>query len=185
MTAKSVLEFLPSRRALLKMAISAAAAPLPLRLAYAETPNDRRLVLVILRGGLDGLATVAPLGDPDYRRARGTLAMSSGDAGHALGPDFALHPAFDDLGPFWQRNELAAVHALALPYRTRSHFDAQDLLETGLTRPASASEGWLNRTIAVLGGDRSVAPTFEIGESIIVLVLGAKGCSCQSAPCAS
>jgi uncharacterized protein (DUF1501 family) len=105
---------------------------------------------VILRGALDGLAAVPPVGDPDYARLRGALALSGADAAFRLDDTFALHPSLGFLSQQWQSKQLAVVHAVATPYRERSHFDAQDVLETGHARAHASRSGWLNRALAGL-----------------------------------
>ena len=112
------------------------AAGLP-GLALAAAPTDRRLLLIILRGGMDGLAAFPPYGDPSYAALRDKLAIgSAGQSDGALKLDgfFGLHPALKPLHQFYQRDELLPVHAIAIAQRTRSHFDAQDVLENGATR---------------------------------------------------
>jgi uncharacterized protein (DUF1501 family) len=124
------------------------------RVAFAAPcTDDRRFVFVILRGALDGLAAVPPVGDPDYTRLRGALAIGApGQKEGALPLDgtFALHPSLTFLHDCWQEKAMCVVHAVATPYRERSHFDAQDLLESGMTRPHAATSGWLNRALAQL-----------------------------------
>jgi len=121
--------------------------------AFAAAPDDRKFVLVILRGAMDGLAAVAPYGDPAYRAARGRLAFDppgSGDS--ALLPlvdGFGLHPRLSFLHELWQERQMAFLHACATPYRDRSHFDGQDVLESGADRVFSAADGWLNRALGV------------------------------------
>ncbi|MEX1256391.1 MAG: DUF1501 domain-containing protein [Gemmatimonadota bacterium] len=127
------------------------AAPL---VTFAQVPGKGRFVFVLLRGGFDGLAAVVPIGDPGYASLRGSMAFSSGEL-VALADDFALAPGLAPLKSFWDANELVAAHAMAIPYRTRSHFDGQAVLETGLDRPAGASDGWLNRLLQVMEGERS------------------------------
>ena len=107
--------------------------------------------IVLLRGGFDGLAAVVPHGDPAYRALRGTLAFDADDV-VALDASFGLAPGLAPLREFWQRDELVVLHAMAIPYRTRSHFDGQAVLETGLDRPIGASDGWLNRHLRRLRG---------------------------------
>ena len=121
---------------------------------FAQVKHRGRFVFVLLRGGFDGLAAVVPFGDPAYASLRGSFAFSSADL-IELNDTFALAPGLSPLQELWQRGELAAVHAVAIPYRTRSHFDGQAILETGLDRPAGASDGWLNRLLQVMGGERS------------------------------
>jgi uncharacterized protein (DUF1501 family) len=112
--------------------------------------GQRRFVFVLLRGALDGLAAVPPVGDPEYARLRGELDLSSAAQLHRLDDLFALHPALDFMAELWRQKQLAVVHAVATPYRERSHFDAQDVLESGALRPHDSSSGWLNRALAGL-----------------------------------
>ena len=115
-------------------------------LSLAAAGSDNRLVVVILRGGMDGLAAVPPVGDPDYQRQRQGLAI---DGALPLQGPFALHPALPRLHGMYGAGELAVVHAVATPYRGRSHFDGQDLLESGAV---AARDGWLNRALAATVG---------------------------------
>ncbi|MGH7477190.1 MAG: DUF1501 domain-containing protein [Longimicrobiales bacterium] len=121
---------------------------------FAHVRQSGRLVFVLLRGGFDGLAAVVPHGDPGYRTLRGSLAFAAGDL-VMLNDAFSLAPGLAPLHEFWTRDELVALHAIAIPYRTRSHFDGQAILETGLDRPVGASDGWLNRLLQIMPGDRS------------------------------
>jgi uncharacterized protein (DUF1501 family) len=138
--------------------MSAIAAFMPrISLAYApnESKGDSRFVFIILRGALDGLAAVAPYGDGNYQRVRGALALPApGETNGALKLDglFALNPAFTNLYARYQAKELLVLHALASPYRERSHFDGQDLLENGTAAPHGSLDGWLNRSLSGLPG---------------------------------
>ena len=141
----------PSRRdVLLASGTLFAWAHLP-RLAYAEG-RDPRFLAIILRGALDGLATVAPVGDPDWVALRGDNALTLGSKVPALKLNdfFALNPAMPNLLHMYQANEAIIVHACATPYRERSHFDGQDLLESGLPKVAPSDSGWLNRALSGL-----------------------------------
>jgi uncharacterized protein (DUF1501 family) len=109
---------------------------------------------VLLRGGFDGLAAVVPYGDGAYRGLRGTLAFDDADV-VVLNDTFGLAPGLAPLRSFWDDGELVVLHAMAIPYRTRSHFDGQAILETGLDKPVGSSDGWLNRLLQVMPGDRS------------------------------
>jgi uncharacterized protein (DUF1501 family) len=168
----------PSRReVLLASGTLFAWAHLP-RLAYAEG-RDPRFLAVILRGALDGLATVAPVGDPDWVALRGDNALTL--AGNApalqLNGFFALNPAMPNLHRMFQANEAIIVHACATPYRERSHFDGQDLLESGLPKPGPSDSGWLNRALAGLapGGrvDSQGSRVFAVGPVTPLVVRGA------------
>ncbi|HVS64633.1 MAG TPA: DUF1501 domain-containing protein [Thermoanaerobaculia bacterium] len=106
---------------------------------------------MLLRGGFDGLAAVVPYGNPSYRSVRGGMAFER-EALVPLADGFALAPGLAPLATLWNDDQLVALHALAIPYRTRSHFDAQAILETGLDQPKGSSDGWLNRLLQVMDG---------------------------------
>jgi uncharacterized protein (DUF1501 family) len=135
-------------------------------LAHAEG-RDPRFLVVVLRGALDGLATVAPVGDPNWFRLRGNDALlTNGGEIAALPLDnlFALNPAMPNLYRMFKAGQATIVHAVASPYRERSHFDGQDVLESGLTKPGGDT-GWLNRALAGLKPSDRVAGknTFAVG----------------------
>lgn len=121
---------------------------------FASVRGDGRLVFVLLRGGFDGLAAVVPSFDPGYEAVRRSLALPAEQL-VALADGFALTPGLAPLRDFWERDELLVLHAMAIPYRTRSHFDGQAILETGLDRPEGSADGWLNRLLTVMEGQRS------------------------------
>src|SRR5262249_10458327 len=120
------------------------------KLAMAEG-RDPRLLVIVLRGALDGLAAVAPVGDPDYQALRGdkTLRLDGPSAALPLDRLFALNPAMPNLHRLFTAGEASIVHAVATPYRERSHFDGQDVLESGLAAPGATDSGWLNRALSV------------------------------------
>lgn len=138
-----------SRRTLLTRAALTGVLALTPRLVLAAAPTDRRLVFIILRGAMDGLSTVMPVGDPAYAGLRGSLAEPQG-APLKLDAIFALHPALARTGAMYASGEALFVHAVASPYRERSHFDAQNVLETGGTAAYALNDGWLNRLVAAL-----------------------------------
>ena len=149
----------PSRRhVLLASGTLFAWAYLP-KLARAEG-RDPRFLAFILRGALDGLATVAPVGDPNWVGLRGENALTLDGPTPALklSDFFALNPAMPNLHRMFAAQEAIVVHACATPYRERSHFDGQDVLESGLPKPAVADSGWLNRALASLAGGGRVDP---------------------------
>ena len=146
-----------SRRTFLaSLSAAAFASNLPVRYAWSATPNDRRFIFVILRGAMDGLAAVPPIGDANYAAARGALALPADDA-LELDGFFGLHPAMEPLYPLWQRKQMNIVHAVASPYRSRSHFDAQDVLENGSSSSSAAHSGWLGRAVAAMNRSSAVA----------------------------
>jgi uncharacterized protein (DUF1501 family) len=122
--------------------------------SFAQVDQPGRLVFVLLRGGFDGLAAVVPYGDPEYRTLRGAFAFEPTEL-TLLDETFGLAPGLSPLRALWDANELAVVHAMAIPHRTRSHFDGQAILETGLDRPVGSSDGWLNRLLQVMSGRRA------------------------------
>ena len=130
------------------------------RLARAEG-RDPRLLVIVLRGALDGLGAVAPVGDPDWASLRGDEALLLNGKMPALPLDsfFALNPAMPNLHRLYKAGQAAIVHAAATPYRERSHFDGQDVLESGLTRPGFSDSGWLNRALLALESDGRVNPS--------------------------
>ena len=130
---------------------SAALAPWSqLSLAGQGRAHDARLALIVLRGGLDGLTAVPLPRDESFNAARGPLAQLAA-APLALEGPFALHPALSEMHALYGRGELAVVHATGLPYRERSHFDAQQLLESGGASPHELGTGWLGRALAANG----------------------------------
>lgn len=149
---------MPGRRDLMRLVPLGLAAGMVPGLAFATLPNARarRFVLIILRGAMDGLGAVAPLADPDYAALRGKLALGNLQAANGAVPldgRFWLHPGLSPLAPLYTGGMLAVVHAIASPYRERSHFDAQNVLETGATHPGAAGDGWLNRALLAMGAD--------------------------------
>ena len=122
--------------------------------SFAQVRQRGRLVFVLLRGGFDGLAAVVPHGDPAYAALRGALAYDEQSL-VPLDGTFGLSPGLAPLRELWQKDELVVLHAMAIPYRTRSHFDGQAILETGIDQPAGSADGWLNRLLQVMPGSRS------------------------------
>src|SRR5687767_5371751 len=121
---------------------------------FAQVKQDGRFVFVLLRGGFDGLAAVVPFGDDAYARLRGGFSFEESEL-FALNELFGLAPGLSPIRDLWQANELVTLHAMAIPYRTRSHFDGQAILETGIDRPVGSSDGWLNRLLQVMEGKRA------------------------------
>jgi len=164
-----------TRRALLLGGASFAAwAYLP-KFARAADGRDPRLIVVILRGALDGLATVAPIGDPDYVALHGSIALSA-DGPHAatmLDSFFALHPSMPEFARMYRENKAAVIHAVSTPYRDRSHFDGQDVLESGYAGPGRVQSGWLNRALEVLPKGERVTRALAVGPTTPLVLRGA------------
>jgi len=166
-----------SRRDFLRIGLGCGAAlgagALPGVSFAAPAGGEPRLVVVILRGALDGLSAVPPYGDGDYAAARGPLAIARPGAAHgALDLDgfFGLHPALPGLHERWRARELLVVHAAASPYRERSHFDGQNVLENGGDRPSGAASGWLNRALGAL--PPPPAPGLALGQNVPLILRG-------------
>jgi len=146
-----------SRRGFLSGAAALLAAP---RIVFARAATERRFIFIIQRGAADGLNTVIPYADPAYARLRGALAIDPASA-IRLDGTFALHPALATLGQLYGAGEASFFHAVASPYRDRSHFDAQNVLETGGTAPYQVSDGWLNRLLGMLPSPETGAIAFS------------------------
>ncbi len=154
-----------SRRAfLIGSGALAAWAYLP-RFASAASGRDPRLVVIVLRGALDGLSAVGPVGDPDYAGLHGDLALRLDGEHPALPLDsfFALNPAMPNFARLYKAGQATIVHAVATSYRERSHFDGQDVLESGYPRQGRTESGWLNRAVAHLPAGERVRPARGLG----------------------
>ncbi len=147
-------------------AFGAGGAPLWLRRAVAAyRPSKRVLVAVFQRGAADGLNIVAPFGDKQYYALRPSLAVPQG-AVIDLDGFFGLHPSLAGLKPVWDARQLAIVHAAGSPDPTRSHFDAQDYMESGTPGLKATADGWLNRAIEDGGGEPSPARALALGTAL-------------------
>ena len=165
----------PSRRVFLASAGAFIAwAGIP-RLAYAAG-RDPRFIVVILRGAMDGLAVVPPVGDPDYRTLRGDLAIGADGRERTLPLDgfFGLNDALPGLHARYHAREALIVHAAATPYRERSHFDGQDVLESGFPGPRASRSGWLNRAVAALPVAEPIRPNgLAVSPTVPLILQGA------------
>ncbi len=157
-------------------ALAAGGAFLPQGLALAGVSERKpRFVLVILRGALDGLAAVPPYADPDYPALRGEVALRApGASGGALPLNgfFGLHPAFSFLQQSYAARELLVFHAVASPYRERSHFDGQDVLENGSLKAHALQSGWLNRALTQLPGRVPRESGVALGQNVPLVMRG-------------
>ena len=138
-----------SRRSIILSGITVAAAGAMPRFAYAAAGTPRRLVFVIQRGAADGLAVVAPTGDPAFTAARRALADETG-GGAKLDGLFTLHPALVTGASLFAAKQAHFAHAVATAYRDRSHFDGQNVLEGGGSRPYERDDGWVGRLLTLL-----------------------------------
>jgi len=157
-------------------ACSAAAHPLlsTVTLAQARGLGENRLIVVILRGAMDGLDAVQPRGDPLFAQMRPALGVNTGAVD--LDGYFALHPDLSGLMPLWQAGQLGFVHATSTPYRDkRSHFDGQDMLEAGTgmdVAPSSVRDGWMNRMLQAVPGTTSET-AYAMGRDAQPMLVGA------------
>jgi uncharacterized protein (DUF1501 family) len=167
----------PSRRALLATGGAMFGSAFIPRIASAAGARDPRLVVIVLHGALDGLAAVGPVGDPDYASLHGPLAMRIGAPYPALPLDgfFALNPGMPNFARMFRAKTAAIVHATATNYRERSHFDGQDVLESGMPRPGFTESGWLNRAVAAIPrGERvGTGSGLAIGPATPIILRGA------------
>jgi uncharacterized protein (DUF1501 family) len=165
----------PSRRAMLVGGGAMFAWAYRPRLASAAGARDPRFIVIVLRGALDGLATVAPVADPGYARLHGQIALSLTGEHPAIPLDsfFALHPAMPVFARQYRQGNAAVVHATATGYRERSHFDGQDVLESGYAGPGIVQSGWLNRAIGALPRGERIAPRgLAIGPTTALIMRG-------------
>jgi uncharacterized protein (DUF1501 family) len=147
------------------------------KIARAEG-RDPRMLTIVLRGALDGLAAVAPVGDPDWISLRGDHALRLDGKTPALKLDefFALNPAMPTFHRLFKAGQATIVHAAATPYRDRSHFDGQDVLESGVAKPGAVYTGWLNRGFASLTPEKGAGvpggKAFAVGPVTPLVVRG-------------
>jgi len=164
---------LPRRAFLTGVGAAALAAGWP-RAVLADAPTDKRFVLIILRGAMDGMSVVPPYGDQDYAELRQAIAIAKPgetDGAFDLNGFFSLHPALADIAPWYKEGALLPIQAVASPYRDRSHFDGQDMLENGTLNPRNTDSGWLNRALTAMGGgDRRIG--LAVGQSIPLVLRG-------------
>ncbi len=140
--------FLTRRSIILSGLAATAAGALP-TMAFAAAGTQKRLVFIIQRGAADGLGTVAPTGDPAFAAARGAIADETA-GGAKLDAMFTLHPALASAADLFAAKQAYFVHAVATAYRERSHFDGQNVLESGGSRPYEHKDGWLGRLLTLL-----------------------------------
>ena len=128
-------------------------------ISFASANTDRRFIFIIQRGAADGLNTVIPYADPAYAKLRGALAIDVSQA-TKLDDMFALHPSLAEIAKLYANKQALFVHAVASPYRSRSHFDGQNVLETGGTSAYQVKDGWMNRLLTLLPSSQNEAIAF-------------------------
>ncbi len=148
-----------SRRDFLGVTLAGSAWLAAPRVVFAQAQTEQRFVFIIQRGAADGLNTVVPYADPAYAKLRGALAIDESTA-QKLDAHFALHPSLVEVGKLYTSGQALFVHAIASPYRDRSHFDGQNVLETGGTAPYQLKDGWMNRLLPLLPRQRREAIAF-------------------------
>ncbi|MEM7523450.1 MAG: DUF1501 domain-containing protein [Pseudomonadota bacterium] len=166
----------PTRRAILKgglgVACCAAASPLLTPVTLAAAPGENRLVVIILRGAMDGVGVFAPYGDREYAELRPKIGLVPDDTLIDLDGRFGMDARLDALHPFWRAGELAVAHAVSTPYRgKRSHFDGQDLLEAGIGDVAKIDDGWMNRALGQVSEARA-EHALAVGREDMLLMRG-------------
>lgn len=163
------------RRAFLTgLGCSLAASPLITPVSFANGTWKNRLVVIILRGGMDGLDAVRPYGDADFASLSGRAGQAEPSEAHDLDGFFALHPALEGLMPLWRQGELGFAHAVSTPYRDkRSHFDGQDMLEAGgAALDGGLRDGWLNRLLQAYPA-ASGETAYAVGRGDMLVLKGA------------
>ncbi len=143
--------------------------------SVAQSPSRKRLVVVFLRGGIDGLNVVIPHQETDYYQARPSIAVAyPQEPSGAIDLDgfFGLHPNLKDLIPFWKQKNLAFIHACGSPDKTRSHFDAQDYMESGTPGIKSTQDGWMNRLLGQLAPEE-LTQALNVGNTTPRILKGA------------
>ena len=171
-----MFEFLhPTRRGFLATAGAFTAWSFAPQFASAAPGRDPRFLMVVLRGAMDGLAVIEPAFDPDFERARAGLILGADGtpAGLPITGGFLMNPKLATLHDLFSQGQALAIHAVATPYRDRSHFDGQDVLESGLPGAGPVSTGWLNRAMSQLGKAGSVkAGGLAIGPTVPLIMRG-------------
>src|SRR4029077_1122316 len=143
--------------------------------AAISNEGPRRLIVVLLRGAVDGLNVVIPYAEEAYYRERQSIAIAppgQPDGALALDGHFALHPALASLMPLWTERNLAFVHAAGSPDPTRSHFDAQLYIENGTPGQGTTRDGWMNRLLLALPGPRGATDAISIGPTVPRILVG-------------
>ncbi|MFL0357026.1 DUF1501 domain-containing protein [Erythrobacter sp. GH1-10] len=172
-----------TRRAVLAGSLAGSIALGAPRLAFAKGSGTRNLLFVILRGAADGLAMLAPVGDPDFVRLR-ERALPDYEGARRADGFFAIHPTLENIGAAYSAGQALFVHAAATSYRERSHFDGQNMLETGAAVPYAKTDGWLNRLVALKAEETGQVPSALAISPTMPLVLRGEAPASNYAPSA-
>lgn len=143
--------------------------------AIGDEQNRKRLVVVFLRGAVDGLNVVVPYSEDAYYSSRPTIAIPRPEENGGalrLNDHFGLHPALSPIMPLWEKRSLAFIHASGSPDSSRSHFDAQDYMETATPGAKTTPDGWLNRLLEVLPGTRNATDAISVGPTLPRILSG-------------
>ncbi|AYV47252.1 hypothetical protein CFHF_26155 [Caulobacter flavus] len=159
----------PSRRSFLAAAASLGVAVSFVGRQAHAADGAKKLVVVVCRGGMDGLSVAPPIGDPGYAALRGPIAVGA-EAALKLDDTFALHPSLTTVHALARQGQARIAPAIATPDRARSHFEAQDVLETGEAKVYGADSGWLNRTLEVMGPGKTEA--LSVGTTAPLILRG-------------
>lgn len=160
-----------ARRTILAGGAAAASLMVIAPATFAQAPSNKKLLFIIQRGAADGLAQLAPVGDPAFEGLRAKFAEEAFQ-GPALNSIFALHPSLSRMAGLYRKKEALFVHAAASAYRDRSHFDAQNVLETGGERAYQIKSGWLNRLAGQLAAAQKPASALAIGNGLPTALRG-------------
>lgn len=156
---------------------SIAASPILTPMSFAALPSENRLVVILLRGAMDGLDVIQPYGDPELKSLRPNFKFGPNSGAYPLNNFFSLHAGLQNLVPLWKAGQLAFAHAVSTPYRDkRSHFDGQDLLEAGIVGQSpirNSQTGWLNRLMSRMPNSGSET-SYVIGDDPGVILNGPK-----------
>jgi uncharacterized protein (DUF1501 family) len=145
--------------------------------ARAADGDPRRLIVIFLRGAVDGLSVVVPHGEEEYYDARRSIALAQPKRDNGvldLDGHFGLHPSLAPLLPLWRENSLGFVHACGSPDPTRSHFDAQLFMENGTAGHGAGTDGWMNRLLGQLPGPATASRALAFGPQVPRILTGAQ-----------
>jgi uncharacterized protein (DUF1501 family) len=160
-----------TRRTLFHSAAAAGLYSMLPNLTLAATNTDKRLIVIVQRGGMDSLDAIQPVGDADFAKLRPASGQGGPSESFAVDSFYAFNNALSPIHPLFTANELSVIHSVSTPYRDHSHFEAQDFLERGADARSVSESGWVNRLITLLGG-RKIDFAVDIGSGPSLLLRG-------------